>query len=149
MRRRERIRVLVHAALAGFFWASLPVLASAQDLPASQVFVNLGQRPDPGARAEYLQLHAGKRVEGMGNVEAVLPRSYYDTSVPHTNPVVALLHVGSGRKVVCGLPRLLSADEMRQYPEGSPVGFSGNLSDAHDWGEWSTLYLSDCSLTRR
>ncbi|MEW6488147.1 MAG: hypothetical protein AB1578_09575 [Thermodesulfobacteriota bacterium] len=149
MRRRTRIRVAAQAALAGFFWASLPVLAPAQDLPASQVFVNLGQRPDAGARAEYLRLHAGRRVEGTGNVEAVLPRSYYDTSVPHTNPAVALLHVGSGRKVVCGLPRLLSPEEMREYPEGSPVLFSGSLADAQDWGEWSTLYLSNCSLARR
>lgn len=149
MKRRARLRVLGHATLAVFFWAGLPALVPAQDLPASQVFVDLGQRTGAGNWAQYLRLHAGKRVEGAGNLEAVLPRSYYDTSVPHTNPVVALLHVGSGRKVVCGLPRVLSPEELRQYREGSPVVFSGSLADAHDWGEWSTLYLTDCSLTRR
>lgn len=146
MRKRALTLLGVGTLLLGL---AAPGPAAAQDLVAAQVFVSLAQRPDPGERAEYLKLHAGRHVEGTGNVEAVLPRSYFDTSVPHTNPVVALLHVGSGRKVVCGLPRLLTQDEMQKFPEGAPVSFFGILADAQDWGEWSTLYLGNCTLSRR
>lgn len=142
-------RALSLLGLALLLGPAAPGLTTAQDLVAAQVFVSLAQRPDPSARAEYLQRHAGQRVDGTGNVEAVLPRSYFDTSVPHTNPVVALLHVSAGRKVVCGLPRLLTQEEMREFPEGTPVSFFGNLADAQDWGEWSTLYLGECTLSRR
>ncbi len=123
--------------------------AVAEDLRAVQVFVSLAQRTAPGARAEYLKANAGRQVGGAGSVEAVLPRAYYDTSVPDANPAVALIQIAPGRKVACGLPRVMGEKELGTFPEGTPVTFRGKLADAHDWGEWSTLYLGDCALHPR
>lgn len=120
-----------------------------QPLRAVQVFVALSQRPDQASRHEYLKTRSGRTVEGAGHIEAVLPRSYYDTSVPDSNPVVVLLQMSPGRKVVCGLPRLPTPESLEEMAEGTSAAFRGNLVDFQDWGEWSTLYLSECSMHRR
>lgn len=123
--------------------------AAAQQLRAVQVFVALGQRPEEAARIEYLKANAGSRVDGAGHIEAIIPRTYFDTSVPDANPVVALIQVGPGRKVACGLPRPPSPEDLRTFREGADVAFRGKLVDGHDWGEWQTLYLGDCSVHPR
>ncbi|MHB8762826.1 MAG: hypothetical protein ACYDA8_00560 [Deferrisomatales bacterium] len=138
--------VLAGAAL---LMSSLPSPAPAgEPLAAAQVYVALSQRTEPGARADYLRLHAGLPVTGSGHLEAVLPRAYYDTSVPHHNSAVALIQVDSGRKVVCGLPKVTTPDRLGQLTEGLRVAFRGVLADAQDWGAWSSLYLADCALEK-
>ncbi len=123
--------------------------AAAQQLRAVQVFVALGQRPEEAARVEYLKANAGSPVDGAGHIEAIIPRTYFDTSVPDANPVVALIQVGPGRKVACGLSRSPSPEQLRTFREGADVVFRGKLVDGHDWGEWQTLYLGDCSVHPR
>ncbi len=118
-------------------------------LSALQVFVGLAQRPGDAERGAYLKAHAGSAVDGTGLVEVVLPRTYFDTSVPATNPAVALIHVGPGRKVACGLPLALSPEELKRFREGSSVAFRGHLVDGIPWGEWTTLYLGNCQLQSR
>ncbi|GAB6064794.1 hypothetical protein [Deferrisoma palaeochoriense] len=117
-----------------------------ESLKAVQVFVAFGQLVSPAKREGYLRERAGTPVEGAGAVEALLPRTYYDTSVPDRNPAVLLLQVSPGRKVACGLPRLPDAEDRNDVREGTRVSFRGTLVDAHDWGEWTTLYLADCSV---
>lgn len=115
-------------------------------LTAVQVFVALAQRTGEGEREEYLKAHAGRVVAGAGHVEAVIPRTYFDTSVPPHNPAVALIQVSDGRKVACGLPAPLTSGEFAGFREGSPLAFRGQLADGIPWGEWTTLYLSDCQI---
>ncbi len=126
-----------------------PARAAQDPLKAVQVFVTLSQRTSETERADFLADTSGQAVEGAGFVEAVLPRSYFDTSVPHTNPAVALIQVSAGRKVVCGLPELLKKEELQKFAEGTAILFRGSLADAQDWGQWSTLYLGECSLHPR
>lgn len=147
--KRGRGLILTLAAALSVACAVVGAAAPPETLRAVQVFVALEQRAQGAAQAEYLKSNAGGLVEGAGHLEAVFPRTYFDTSVPHTNPVVALIQVGSGRKVVCGLLRPLTAEETARLPEGSDVAFRGKLADAHDWGEWQTLYLSDCAVHAR
>lgn len=125
------------------------VVAAEEPLKAVQVFVTLSQRPGEAERVSFLEETSGRLVEGAGHVEAVLPRAYFDTSVPHTNPVVALIQISTGRKVVCGLPKLLDRQELQEFAEGTAIQFRGTLVDAQDWGQWSTLYLGGCSLHLR
>lgn len=147
--RPGRVLILTLGAALSIACASVGAAAPAETLRAVQVFVALEQRAQEAARAEYVKGNAGSLVDGAGHLEAVFPRTYFDTSVPHTNPVVALIQVGSGRKVVCGLLRVLTAEETARLPEGSDVSFRGKLADAHDWGEWQTLYLNDCAVHPR
>jgi len=146
MRARAVLGTLAAAVVGN---ALAPAPAPAQPLKAVQVFVAVAQRPEPKAREEYLKDHAGRAVEGAGHVEALTVRTYYDTSVPDSNSSVALIQVSPGRKVVCGLRRSLGREDAQSFAEGTSVAFRGLLSDAHDWGEWTTLYLGDCSLRRR
>jgi hypothetical protein len=127
----------------------LAIPARAQSLRAIQVFVTLGQKLDTETRHQYLREQAGKTVGGAGHLEVVMTRTYFDTSVPDSNPAVALIQVSPGRKVTCGLPQLLSREQLEELKEGTPVSFRGRLVDAQDWGEWSTIYLGDCSLHPR
>jgi hypothetical protein len=43
------------------------------------VFVTLGQKLDTDTRHQYLREQAGKSVGGAGHLEAVMPRTYFDT----------------------------------------------------------------------
>ncbi len=137
--------------------AGLMVLAGASALPrtpaageavrAVQVFVAFEQRIGPEAREQYLGDHAGTRVTGAGTVEAVIPRTFYDSSISDRNPAVVLLYVSAGRKVACGLPAVPDREALSGFlREGKRVSFRGVLADIQDWGRWTTLYLSDCSV---
>lgn len=133
-------------AAAGAFAVGVTSWApAAEPVPAAQVFVAFAQRLAEAERHAYLAEHAGRPVEATGHVEALLPRTYFDTSVPDNNPAVLLVQVAPGRKVACGLPALPSRSEMGRYREGTPVALRGALVDAQDWGRWTTLYLSGCS----
>ena len=126
---------------------ALPRAAESGVLRAVQVFVAFEQRIDSGAREEYLREQAGTPVTGAGTVEAVIPRTFYDSSISDRNPAVVLLYVSAGRKVACGLPAVPDREALSgTLREGKRVSFRGVLSDIQDWGRWTTLYLSDCSV---
>ncbi len=125
----------------------LPHAAESSALRAVQVFVAFEQRIDSGAREQYLREQAGTPVTGAGTVEAVIPRTFYDASIPDRNPAVVLLYVSAGRKVACGLPAVPGREALSGLlKEGKGVSFRGVLVDIQDWGRWTTLYLSDCSV---
>ena len=126
---------------------ALPRAAESGVLRAVQVFVAFEQRIDSGAREEYLREQAGTPVTGAGTVEAVIPRTFYDSSISDRNPAVVLLYVSAGRKVACGLPAVPDREALSGVlREGKRVSFRGVLADIQDWGRWTTLYLSDCSV---
>ncbi|RMG92361.1 MAG: hypothetical protein D6708_06695 [Candidatus Dadabacteria bacterium] len=143
---RARFAAAALAAALGLAGAPHGLAANREPLRAVQVFVAFGQLVSPAEREGYLRERAGAPVEGAGAVEALLPRTYYDTSVPDRNPAVLLLQVSPGRKVACGLPELPDAPGRQALQEGRKVSFRGTLVDAHDWGAWTTLYLADCAV---
>ncbi len=126
---------------------TVPPAAGVGPLRAVQVFVAFEQRIDTRAREQYLRERAGTPVAGAGTVEAVIPRTFYDSSISDRNPAVVLLYVSAGRKVACGLPAVPDRQALAgPLKEGKRVAFRGVLADIQDWGRWTTLYLSDCSV---
>lgn len=142
-------RALRWAALAvsGLLLGNAPSLA-ADPLTAQHVFVSLARKTTDRARAEYLKAKAGCPIRGVGHLEALTPRTYYDTSVPDSDPMVAVLKIDQGRVAACGLPRSVM-DSLGWLREGSPVVFEGRLVDAQGWDGTATLYLTRCSISRR
>ncbi len=126
----------------------VPHLCAAGEMKADEVFARFAREANEKGRNAFLKANAGTTVDGAGNLEAMTPRRYFDTSIPASDATVALIQVAPDRKVVCGLPRTIF-DTLGWLREGAAVGFEGKLADAHDWGQWTTLYLSGCELTRR
>jgi hypothetical protein len=132
--------------LVAGLWAGVSL--AVPPLPAAEVFEAVAQKKTERARSQYLKEHAGAAVAGAGRLEALSPRSFYDTSVPDSDPMVALVELEVGRKTACGLPRSVM-DSLGWLREGSPVAFEGRLVDAQQWGNSTTLYLTGCVLSRR
>ena len=122
----RRIWIAGLALLAG----ALPRPAEPAALRAVQVFVAFEQRVDREARDEYLRERAGTPVTGAGTVEAVIPRTMYDSAISDRNPAVVLLYVSAGRKVACGLPAVPDRQALSGFlREGKRVSFRGTLTD--------------------
>ncbi len=100
----------------------------------------------PGALPAYMRANAGRDVHGQGRLEAIMPRATFDSSVPDSNTALAIIHLQPGRKITCGLLKPLNREQFGSVQEGDPVVFTGELVDAQDWGEWQTVYLSNCRL---
>lgn len=142
------LRAVISGAAAGALFVQAP-LAASPTVTAAQVFERLASLSLPAEREAYLASSGGTAVNGQGWVEAVLPRTYYDTSVPDANPTVALIELGHGRKIACGLSYVPSREEFHRLSEGVAIGFRGALVDAQAWDAWTTLYLGNCSLSPR
>ncbi|MBI5015120.1 MAG: hypothetical protein HZB55_06460 [Deltaproteobacteria bacterium] len=143
--RRPSFRLLATLA-TGALWAT--AAGAVDPVSAASVYEDLAQRAVGRARSEYLRAAAGSPVSGSGRLEALSPRSFYDTSVPDSNPMVALIELEPGRKAACGLPRSVM-DSLGWLRDGSPVAFEGRLVDAQQWDGSMTLYLTACTLSRR
>jgi hypothetical protein len=113
-------------------------------LAPAEVFRQAFAAPD--ARPAYMQTNAGRAVGGRGRLEAAMPRATFDSSVPDSNPALAIIHLRPGRKATCGLRKPLTREQLGTLREGVPVVFAGTLVDVQDWGDWQTVYLSDCRL---
>ena len=129
----------------------LPLHAAQGDLDAEAVFSSLEQGQDTAERKAYLQNEAGKFVAGTGFIINTQGRSSFDSAIPPTNRIVAMIVVNADRRVVCGLPEGYMGGELRGFAtdKAFEVEYRGKLVDGQLWeSEGATLYLYDCADMR-
>lgn len=149
MAQRVVSSLMLCALLTGV--CALPSFAVRDDLRADEVFAALEMETGDGQRREYLQGEVGKYVEGTGFIVKTQSRSSFDSAIPPTNRIVALIVVDADHRVICGLPEGYMGGELRGFAmdKSFEVQYRGKLADGQVWeGKGTALYLYDCAEMR-